>query len=181
MRYRYAHRHGRDRVKRLRLGILLAVIAAAVGFTIYGLSADTQHRAAVTPTPTTTAPTPPIAVPTTVPPTTVPATTTTTVPTTTTTWAPMKPTTHPIVIDGGTFTCIDGYVNLTYTVRKGDNLSNIAGWFDVMGSWEAVYDLNKTVVGNNANLIKPGELLTITVPSADIPRISPVYIADIAQ
>ena len=50
----------------------------------------------------------------------------------------------------------------TYTVVKGDSLSKIAK--ALMGGankWRKLYEANKAVVGNNPDLIKPGQVLTI--------------------
>jgi len=49
-----------------------------------------------------------------------------------------------------------------YTVVSGDSLSLIAGRFygDVL-LWPVIYDANKSVVGPNPNLIKPGQKFTI--------------------
>jgi hypothetical protein len=111
----------------------------------------------------------------------LPPTTTTTLPAATTT--PTTPTTRkaalpaPIAIPGGTMTVIGGNVTLTTTVVKGESLWVIAGWFDQMGGWPAVYALNQSAVGKDPNLILPGEVLHITVPAADIPKISPAYLA----
>ena len=46
----------------------------------------------------------------------------------------------------------------TYTVVSGDSLSLIAGRFynDVL-LWPVIYDANKSVIGSNPNLIKPGQ------------------------
>lgn len=53
-------------------------------------------------------------------------------------------------------------VPATYTVRSGDWLSSIAR--DQMGSidkWQELYEANKAVVGDDPNLIFPGQVLTI--------------------
>lgn len=47
----------------------------------------------------------------------------------------------------------------TYTVQKGDSLDSIARKFGV--SWQSIYEKNKDVIGNNPNLIKPGQNLKI--------------------
>ncbi len=54
-----------------------------------------------------------------------------------------------------------------YIVKEGDTLSGIALRFYGNGteSWcRKIYDANKTVIGANSNLIKPGQDLTIPVP-----------------
>ena len=47
----------------------------------------------------------------------------------------------------------------TYTVLAGDNLSKIAAKFGT--TWQTIYNNNKNVIGNNPNLIKPGQILKI--------------------
>lgn len=49
----------------------------------------------------------------------------------------------------------------TYTVVKGDNLSEIAAKLHYQGGWQALYAANKGVVGSNPNLIKPGQVLKV--------------------
>lgn len=49
---------------------------------------------------------------------------------------------------------------ITYTVKRGDNLSTIAWWFHVRG-YGAIYDANKAVIGNNPDLIFAGQTITI--------------------
>ncbi|OEV02783.1 transglycosylase family protein [Streptomyces oceani] len=47
----------------------------------------------------------------------------------------------------------------TYTVRSGDTLGSIA---DEHGtSWQRVFEANKSVIGDDANLILPGQELTV--------------------
>ncbi len=46
-----------------------------------------------------------------------------------------------------------------YIVKKGDTLIKIA---KVYGKdWKEIYDKNKAVIGNNPNVIKPGQILYI--------------------
>lgn len=47
----------------------------------------------------------------------------------------------------------------TYVVKKGDTLSEIAEKYGI--SWRSLYNKNKNVIGNNPNLIKPGQILII--------------------
>ena len=47
----------------------------------------------------------------------------------------------------------------TYTVKPGDTLSGIALKFNK--NWKTIYLHNKQVIGNNPNLIKPGQVLKI--------------------
>lgn len=47
----------------------------------------------------------------------------------------------------------------TYTVQPGDNLYDIGKAYGV--AWQTIYDANKSVIGGNPNLIKPGQHLKI--------------------
>lgn len=47
----------------------------------------------------------------------------------------------------------------TYTVRSGDTLSSIAKRLGI-SSWRTLYDANKSIIGSNYNLIRPGQKLT---------------------
>lgn len=50
----------------------------------------------------------------------------------------------------------------TYTVKKGDCLWNIAKQYLGSGAkYTEIYDLNKSVIGSNPNLIYPGQVLTL--------------------
>ena len=49
--------------------------------------------------------------------------------------------------------------NITYTVKKGDNLTSIAKKYNT--TWKKIYEDNKDVIGSDPNLIKPGQVLTI--------------------
>lgn len=46
-----------------------------------------------------------------------------------------------------------------YTVVAGDTLSSIARKYGT--TWQQIYEKNKSVIGSNPNLIKPGQVLTI--------------------
>jgi len=48
-----------------------------------------------------------------------------------------------------------------YLVRSGDTLSSIAAKHAVKGGWRALYQLNKSVVGADPNLIRPGQRLAL--------------------
>lgn len=48
---------------------------------------------------------------------------------------------------------------ITYTVVKGDTLSGIARKYKT--TWQKIYEKNKTIIGKNPNLIKPGQKLKI--------------------
>ena len=50
----------------------------------------------------------------------------------------------------------------SYTVVKGDTLSRIAKQFyGDANKWRKIYDANKALIGNNPDLIKPGQVLNI--------------------
>ncbi|MDQ6837101.1 MAG: LysM peptidoglycan-binding domain-containing protein [Actinomycetota bacterium] len=49
---------------------------------------------------------------------------------------------------------------ISYTVMPGDTLSTIATWFKLHG-YQALYQANMAVVGNNPDLIFPGQKITI--------------------
>ncbi|NJP69048.1 M23 family metallopeptidase [Streptomyces spiramenti] len=61
-----------------------------------------------------------------------------------------------------------------YTVVTGDTLSRIADAHDVDGGWLTVYDANRDVIGDNPNLIFPGQELALdgeaaeAAPEADV-------------
>ncbi|MFE5715762.1 transglycosylase family protein [Streptomyces sp. NPDC056501] len=52
-----------------------------------------------------------------------------------------------------------------YTVRPGDNLSEIAQENELPGGWNALYDANRGTVGLDPDLIVPGQSLDLTVGS----------------
>jgi nucleoid-associated protein YgaU len=55
----------------------------------------------------------------------------------------------------------------TYHVKQGDTLSEIALCFYGDGrepAWRRIYNANRAVIGNDPNLIKPGQCLTIPFP-----------------
>ena len=47
-----------------------------------------------------------------------------------------------------------------YTVKAGDNLSKIAEKYNT--TWQKIYEQNKNVIGENPDIIKPGQILSIT-------------------
>lgn len=47
----------------------------------------------------------------------------------------------------------------TYTVQKGDNLSKIASKYGT--TWQTIYNNNRSIIGNNPNYIKAGQVLKI--------------------
>jgi nucleoid-associated protein YgaU len=163
----------------LLFGIAIFAVLAAIGGTYFGLRGGSGKGASeqVSGSPVTTAS----------PPTgsTTPASTTTvapaTIPTTAsppTTARSFAATSKPIAVAGGTFVVIGGEVSLTHVVAPGDTLFAISQWYKLMGGYAMLYKWNHSVIGTNPNLIFPGEVLTITVPGADIPRISPMWLAE---
>jgi nucleoid-associated protein YgaU len=48
-----------------------------------------------------------------------------------------------------------------YTIQSGDTLAKIAQRHGVAGGWNALYQKNRQVVGANANLIFPGQRLSL--------------------
>lgn len=49
----------------------------------------------------------------------------------------------------------------TYIVQAGDSLSAIATKLSIAGGWQALYNANKAEIGDNPNLIHPGEVLVL--------------------
>ncbi|MFE1851981.1 transglycosylase family protein [Streptomyces sp. NPDC059489] len=54
-------------------------------------------------------------------------------------------------------------VDGSYTVRPGDNLSDIADSLDLSGGWRALYKANEQTVGADPDLILPGQSLALDV------------------
>lgn len=50
----------------------------------------------------------------------------------------------------------------TYTVVAGDTLYGIAARYGM--TWQTLYNINRAVIGNNPNLIRPGEVLLVRAP-----------------
>jgi nucleoid-associated protein YgaU len=50
----------------------------------------------------------------------------------------------------------------TYTIQPGDTLSAIAAEHNVEGGWRALWKLNRSLVGNNPDLIFPNEKLRLS-------------------
>ncbi|WSL80523.1 LysM peptidoglycan-binding domain-containing protein [Kitasatospora sp. NBC_01266] len=46
-------------------------------------------------------------------------------------------------------------------VRDGDTLSDIADAYQVTGGWPALFRLNQETVGQNPDVLTPGELLRL--------------------
>ena len=75
---------------------------------------------------------------------------------------------------------------VSVTVHEGDSLSSIATAHHVHGGWESVYAVNRTVVGRDPDVIRPGEHLRLpgthrassapavsSVPSPTVPPTAP--------
>lgn len=63
----------------------------------------------------------------------------------------------------------------TYIVKSGDTLSGIAKKLGI-SNWRTLYDQNKSIIGSNYNLIRPGQKLTYgstATPSAATPAVAP--------
>ncbi|MFD3492795.1 transglycosylase family protein [Streptomyces sp. NPDC058690] len=59
----------------------------------------------------------------------------------------------------------------SYTVARGDSLSGIAATEHVRGGWQRLYTANRKVVGDDPDLIFPGQRLTLDV--SDTPQDGP--------
>ena len=59
----------------------------------------------------------------------------------------------------------------TYTVKGGDSLSKIAASLGL--SWRDIYELNKSVIGGDPNLIRPGQVLNLPGGSTATPAPTP--------
>lgn len=66
---------------------------------------------------------------------------------------------NPNLIHVGQVIKINGTTETTYTVKSGDTLSGIASKYGT--TWQKLYEKNKSVIGNDPNLIKPGQVLKI--------------------
>lgn len=62
-------------------------------------------------------------------------------------------------MDESSITSYGNSGTVTYTVQSGDTLSGIAAKYGT--TWQQLYAKNKFVIGNNPNVIKPGQVLTI--------------------
>lgn len=66
---------------------------------------------------------------------------------------------NPDLIYVGQVIKINVTTETTYTVKSGDTLSGIASKYGT--TWQKLYEKNKNVIGNDPNLIKPGQVLKI--------------------
>ncbi|MFE0736854.1 transglycosylase family protein [Streptomyces sp. NPDC058855] len=66
-----------------------------------------------------------------------------------------------------------------YTVTTGDSLSKIAREERVRGGWKGLYDTNRTVVGDDPDLIHPGQRLTLRIAAPPkAPKAAPAPAAE---
>jgi 5'-nucleotidase / UDP-sugar diphosphatase len=56
---------------------------------------------------------------------------------------------------------------ITYVVKPGDNLWDIAQWFHLHG-YGALYQWNRQVIGDNPRLIRPGEKIIVSAAGNDV-------------
>ncbi|MEU1279757.1 transglycosylase family protein [Streptomyces sp. NPDC005805] len=56
-----------------------------------------------------------------------------------------------------------------YTVARGDSLSSIADSKQVRGGWQRLYQQNRSVVGDDPDLIFPGQRLVLRAPAGKAP------------
>ncbi|MET9863536.1 LysM peptidoglycan-binding domain-containing protein [Streptomyces smyrnaeus] len=66
----------------------------------------------------------------------------------------------------------------SYTVVSGDTLYKIAVDHDIKGGWSTLYKANKETIGGDADLIRPGQKLTLDTASAPAERSSSSERAD---
>ena len=66
---------------------------------------------------------------------------------------------NPNLIYPGQVIKINGTAEKIYTVKSGDTLSGIASKYGT--TWQKLYEKNKSVIGNDPNLIRPGQILKI--------------------
>ncbi|MFJ3164058.1 transglycosylase family protein [Streptomyces kanasensis] len=62
-----------------------------------------------------------------------------------------------------------GLSGRAHTVRPGDTLSAVARLFRVEGGWRAVYAVNRDLVGDDPDLIRPGVMLRVPEGAAGSP------------
>ena len=80
-------------------------------------------------------------------------------------WTPAKTTTTSTSSVGARSTTTHdrhrGLSRAMYVVHSGDTLSAIAAKHEVSGGWRGLYRANRTVIGTNPDLIRPGQHLRI--------------------
>jgi LysM repeat protein len=73
----------------------------------------------------------------------------------------------PDVIHPGTVLVVPGKAALTrYTVAAGDTLTAIAAALAVRGGWQALYAANRSRIGSDPDVIRPGTVLAVPGPKA---------------
>jgi nucleoid-associated protein YgaU len=155
--------------RRARLGLVVLIVStlvAIVGFLLaLEIVSPGHHRSP--PSPVVTGTTIPHSSTTRIVPTSSLGTTTTFLTTSTvtpTTRAPRPTTTTteaPETTVAPTTTTTTSLPTVTYVVKPGDTLWAIALWFREQG-YQALYEANIKVIGDNPNLIRPGQVLTIS-------------------
>ncbi|NJQ04221.1 transglycosylase family protein [Streptomyces lonarensis] len=70
---------------------------------------------------------------------------------------------------GGSAARGQGAAAALHEVEAGDNLSEIADTHRVPGGWQSLYELNRSVIGKNPDLIHPGQRLSLANASAPAP------------
>ena len=70
---------------------------------------------------------------------------------------------HPYGLSGNigwvSKSSIKKYKNITYKVKKGDKIEDIANKYNM--SWQELYARNKFIIGNNPENIKQGMIITV--------------------
>ena len=56
-----------------------------------------------------------------------------------------------------------GIEHINYTIKEGDTLASISEHFFGFTCWKVAYDENKDIIGEDPNLIIPGQILKITI------------------
>ncbi len=133
-----------------RSALAVAVVALFTGGVLSLVTNASAASASGPPPAVNAAPSPPSSTPTTV--TNPPISPQTSPPTTPAPPAPMMAATAPTGPAPGP---------ITYTVAPGDTLSSIAWWFHSHG-YDALYEANKATLGDNPNLIHPGQQITLS-------------------
>lgn len=59
--------------------------------------------------------------------------------------------------------------SISYTVQPGDTLSDIAAWFELNG-FQDLYEANRAVIGNNPDLIRPGQVFSVVGGEMQLPQ-----------
>ncbi|WP_175408134.1 peptidoglycan DD-metalloendopeptidase family protein [Streptomyces sp. TRM64462] len=70
-------------------------------------------------------------------------------------------------------TTVPGQRRESYTVARGDSLSGIAADQRVPGGWQELYAQNRAVIGDDPDLIMPGQKLTLRQKTSATPKEKP--------